>query len=80
MAKPPMAIPTMGPVPRELECDEVPDCKTAVVVGEEEDMDDEEDGDEVAAPVAVVVREGLASTGKYSRGLNSRLVAWVYKN
>lgn len=70
-------MPTMAPVLR-LEELEVEDWMTVadVVAAWEADVDV---ADEVA-PVAVVVRVGAASTGKYSKGLNSRVVFWVYRN
>ena len=54
-------MPTMGPVTR-------PQCEAAAVA------DGVEEEDEVGVdvvPVAVVVRVGRASTGKYCSGLNS---------
>lgn len=58
----------MGPVPRLLDFEEVGVVATAAVVvaDEAEDVDAE-----VGAPVAVVVRVGIASTGKDSSGENS---------
>jgi hypothetical protein len=62
-ANAPIAIPTIGPVPKPgFEA-------TAAAPAVAEDEVDAV-GVEVA-PVAVVVRVGDASTGKYSRGLNS---------
>jgi hypothetical protein len=66
-ANAPMAIPTIGPVPR-------PDFE-AVAKDEVDAV-----GVKVAPVAVVVVRVGDASTGKYSRGLNSIVAFRAFAN
>jgi len=72
-AKAPIAIPTIGPVPSP-DFDEVVAEEAAVVVAED---DPDPVGTDVGAPVAVVVRVGKASTGKYSFGLKAMVAFCV---
>lgn len=73
-ATPPIAIPTIAPVDKELLCSAVTAGADDVVAADE----DVETAVGVAvAPVAVVVRVGASSLGKYSRGLNSTVAFCV---
>ena len=66
-AKPPIAMPTIAPVDIELLCSAVT-AGAAVVVAADEDVVTAVGV--AVAPVAVVVRVGASSLGKYSSGLN----------
>jgi hypothetical protein len=78
--KAPIAIPTIGPVPRLDLCDAATGGADVVAAGADDEVNETGVG-VIVAPVAVVVRVGASSLGKtVSPGLKASVVFWENKN